>query len=140
MKITYQDLLSVVDLHQKFLSGDKKGEQANLRGADLYGINLTGTNLKGAILEGASLRPAVLWGTNLAEAVLEGTNLKHAILEDANLNGAWLNPTAVIKAVTLVDRKPMASTAIMKFLECRADFVLRVGLHDASFLVLFTVW
>jgi len=66
MKITYQDLRSVVDRHQKFLSGEKDGEQANLRGADLYGINLTGTNLKGAILEGASLRRSVLWGTNLA--------------------------------------------------------------------------
>jgi len=68
---------------------------ANLRGANLGGANLRGANLRdanlgGAILRGADLWGADLWGANLRDANLGGANLRGANLRGANLRGANL--------------------------------------------------
>ena len=79
------DLKKILDLHGKWLRGEKGGEGADLRGANLRGANLEGANLRGANLRGASLQ-----GANLREANLQGANLEGANLEGADLWGANL--------------------------------------------------
>lgn len=48
-------LNEILELHIKWLNGDKDGQKAILRDADLEGADLTGAILKGAILKGADL-------------------------------------------------------------------------------------
>ncbi|MEL7067847.1 MAG: pentapeptide repeat-containing protein [Cyanobacteria bacterium J06581_3] len=59
---------------------------ANLRGADLRGVNLSSANLSSADLRGVNLNAA-----NLRIANLQGANLQGANLQDANLNAADLS-------------------------------------------------
>jgi len=100
MKLAFEDLQIILDLHQKYLSGDSGGQKADLAGADLYGVNLAETNLQGAILTGAELKRANLWRVNLEGAELSCTNLKRAVMEGANLHYAVLK-NASLKGVNL---------------------------------------
>jgi hypothetical protein len=83
---------------------DANLHDANLRGANLYGADLEDANLHGANLRGADLRGASLYGADLEDANLRGAdledaNLHGANLEDANLHGANLpSPTAMLLA------------------------------------------
>jgi len=84
------NIKEVLELHAKFLSGDRSGVCANLEGANLEGVslryvdfryvNLTSANLRGADLRGADLTRANLTGANL-----EGSNLEGASIVNANL-------------------------------------------------------
>ena len=93
--MTRDELNKILDLHFKWLSGEKGGKRAdlrgaNLRGANLRGANLTGANLTGADLRGANLTDADLTGAYLTGADLRGANLTGANLTGANLTGAYL--------------------------------------------------
>lgn len=74
-----------------------KGEQPDLRGADLYradlyGANLRGANLRGAGLYGANLRGADLYGANLdihAFPVLQILGLPSGPVQLAPWGDAW---------------------------------------------------
>ena len=68
-------------------------KNANLRRADLGGVNLEESNLKNANLSNANLRDAFL-----VQADLEGANLQKADLEGANLNGANLQNADLSRA------------------------------------------
>ena len=70
MNISKEKLNEIIELHVKWLRGEKGGNYANLRGADLSNANLRGANLRGANLRGADLR-----GANLSDADLRGANL-----------------------------------------------------------------
>ncbi|MCE3233363.1 MAG: low-complexity protein [Rickettsiaceae bacterium] len=59
--------------------------KANLKGANLIGVDLEKANLIGANLKGADLKEA-----NLAGAILKAANLIGADLRKANLTGAYL--------------------------------------------------
>ena len=59
--------------------------EANLRGANLIGADLRGANLRGADLRGANLPGVNLVGADLREANLRGANLAKADLGKANL-------------------------------------------------------
>ena len=61
----------------------KRGERADMHGANLRGANLSGANLRGADMHGANLR-----GANLSWANLRWANLRGANLRGANLQGA----------------------------------------------------
>jgi hypothetical protein len=68
---------------------------ANLRGADLRGVDLSdedlrGADLRGADLSNANLRGADLDDADLSDASLSGANLSYAHLSGANLSGADL--------------------------------------------------
>ena len=85
----------VLENHKKWMLGEKGGERANLRGADLFAANLSAANLCdadlcGASLRGANLRGANLYGASLRGASLRGANLSAANLCDADLCGASL--------------------------------------------------
>ena len=67
----------------------------DLCGADLRGIDLCGADLRGAELEDANMRYAILEyaileGANMRYAILEGANMRYAILCGAKLRGAEL--------------------------------------------------
>ena len=89
--MTQEELNKVLELHKKWLDGDKAGKRAVLLGANLLGANLRGANLRGATLRGANLRGADLRGADLIYAKnLRGADLIYANLRGANLNGANL--------------------------------------------------
>jgi uncharacterized protein YjbI with pentapeptide repeats len=54
-RITQEELEVFLRKHKLWLEGNKRGERANLCGADLQGANLRGATLKGANLRGAIL-------------------------------------------------------------------------------------
>ena len=76
---------SILDKHQKWLSGEKGGERANLERASLIEANLKWANLERANLKEANLERAYL-----ERAYLERANLKGAYLKWANLDNAKL--------------------------------------------------
>ena len=93
---TPEELAEVLRLHRAWISGEDKGQRADLRGADLSGADLRDANLRGADLSGADLRDAnlsgaYLRGANLRGADLSGANLRGADLSGANLRGADLS-------------------------------------------------
>lgn len=69
--MTKEELDKVLELHKKWLDGDKAGKRAVLFGANLRGANLRGANLRGA---------------DLLDANLSGANLKDADLCDADID------------------------------------------------------
>ena len=86
-----KELNNILDNHKLWLeSYARKGERANLKGADLRDIDLTGVNLECAVLEGVNLEGATIENVNLERAVLEDANLKGAKLRGERLIGAYL--------------------------------------------------
>ena len=75
----------ILEKHAAWLRGDRDGQRADLRWADLRGANLSRADLRGANLSEANLR-----GANLSEANLRGADLCGANLCGANLCGADL--------------------------------------------------
>ena len=79
------ELEKILELHAKWLNGEKGGERADLRWADLYFADLNGADLSHADLSGANLSYA-----DLGHADLSGADLSHADLSGANLRWADL--------------------------------------------------
>ena len=50
-----EELNEILELHKKWIEGDKGGKRANLSGANLSGANLSGADLSGANLSGADI-------------------------------------------------------------------------------------
>ena len=91
------------ELLERYASGERGFDGADLRGAQLAGVNLSGVSLRGADLRGASLQRANVWGADLAGAHLEsaslrGTDLRRALLVGANLQGADLSGALLVGA------------------------------------------
>ena len=84
------ELKEVLELHKKWLNGDKDGKRANLCNADLRDANLCNANLRRADLRGADLGGANLRRANLCNANLYNANLRRADLGGANLYDANL--------------------------------------------------
>lgn len=79
-KISEEELKEKLELHRKWLNGEKEGVKLNLR----Y-INLTNADLRNADLEGADLTNANLTNVNLKYSNLTNSDLRYANLEGANL-------------------------------------------------------
>jgi len=73
-------------------------EEANLEEANLKGANLMFTNIEKANLKWIDLKEACLCGINLMYANLEGANLQNTDLEEANLKGANLKGADLMMA------------------------------------------
>jgi uncharacterized protein YjbI with pentapeptide repeats len=97
-------LREILDKHTIWLNTDgKKGERANLSGANLSGANLsradlTEAKLSGADLSGTILIKAKLIGADLYEAYFIGADLYKANLSGADLNLANLYKAFLAKA------------------------------------------
>ena len=109
MKIDREALLSILHNHQLWIRTDgQSGEQADLSGAVLTGMNLIradlrranlrGVNLRGADLRGADLSRADLSGADLTGADLTGADLTYANLTMANLSRTDLTSAKLDKA------------------------------------------
>ena len=120
---TQEDFDRVVRDHQDWIdsvlnprSVMMTAKRANLRGADLTGLNLRGvdlscadltqTKMMGLDLSGANFSRANLEGSDLQGSILVGTRLKGACLERANfreadLEGAIFNTSDLDKAIRL---------------------------------------
>jgi uncharacterized protein YjbI with pentapeptide repeats len=78
-----------IDLRsRRFYGADLSG--ADLSGADLRDANMYGADLRHAYLHGADLRGANLGGANLGNAFLGGADLRGAALRGANLAWSYL--------------------------------------------------
>ena len=107
-KFTKKELEKILNLHEKWLNGDKDGIRANLiganligadlSGADLRGANLNGANLSGANLSGAHLRGAYLSEAHLSETYISGAKVSGANLSGADLMGADLRGAYLTRA------------------------------------------
>ena len=71
---------------------------ADLRKADLSGVNLNGVDLRQANLWGANLQHTNLSGANMRHADLRWADLNEALLKKATLNGADLTNAKLIRA------------------------------------------
>jgi Pentapeptide repeats (8 copies) len=114
--------ISVAELKERYVSGERYFENldllaANLQEIDLQEINLAGSNLQGALLMNANLQYACLDRVNLSDATLIGANLKgaslieanldrvnlaNATLNEANLVGAMLTNGAYLRGASLI--------------------------------------
>lgn len=72
-KITREDLDKILELHKKWLKGEKESVKADLSYTDLSGADLSNADLSGANLTDA----------NLSGAKLSGANLRYANLSNA---------------------------------------------------------
>ncbi len=93
-----KELEKILDLHKKWLRGDKGGKRANLTGANLTGANLTRANLTRANLYRADLTRANLYRADLCGANLTGANLYRADLTEAVLTRAVLTRADLTEA------------------------------------------
>ena len=99
MKIDREALLSILHNHQLWIKTDgQSGEQADLSGAVLTGMNLIRADLRRANLRGVNLRGADLRGSDLSGADLTGADLTHANLTIANLSRTDLTSAKLDKA------------------------------------------
>ena len=89
-KFTPEELKQALELHRKWIFGEKGGSRANLSRANLRGANLSRANLSRANLCDADLCDADLLGANLCDADLRGADLRDANLRDADLRDANL--------------------------------------------------
>jgi hypothetical protein len=107
-KITKKELKTILEQHTLWLdSNEKRGECADLSGADLTYTDLTGVRL---------------FGANLTDADLTGTNLTDASLFDANLTGANLTGANLTDAIlTFAD---LTNTILDDKEQCRKGIVL----------------
>ncbi len=94
-----EQLKEILEEHRKWVESDgKEGERADLREANLRGVNLHEANLQGAYMIKADLQEANLVGANLQEATPLGANFQGAVLRDANLQGTKLVTTRGLTA------------------------------------------
>ena len=102
-ELKIEDLKKVLELHKKWLKGEKEGVKADLSYADLRGVDLSYTNLSYADLSGANLRDVNLKYADLSKADLRSanlryTNLSYADLSEADLRNSNLNYSNLSKA------------------------------------------
>ena len=83
-----EELMELLDLHEKWVRKKSEGARAILACSDLRSANLQHANLQDAILRYASLRDADLRGAILRDSSLRGADLRDAILCGADLRGA----------------------------------------------------
>ena len=89
-----KELKEILDQHQLWLDSDcEQGRRADLWDADLRGADLAGVNLYRAELDGADLRRADLRGVNLYEANLTRAELIGAQL-GPEIRECWGFPQA----------------------------------------------
>ncbi len=92
-------------------------EEADLRGADLSGVNFEGVNLinakfaeanlQRAVFRNANLTGASFWNANLREASLECAQLEEADFEYSNLDGVNFKDAKIRKATWPLKRLPL---------------------------------
>jgi uncharacterized protein YjbI with pentapeptide repeats len=96
MKLTQQQLNEIIKLHKLWLEGKEGGVRANLRKADLRGLDLRYVDLGGADLRNVDLRNVDLEGVNLRGADLRKADVRGADLRCVNLHNADLRGVALI--------------------------------------------
>jgi len=97
-KIQPDELKEILRLHEMWVYHKEGGRPADLRAADLTGVNLSrarlrSVNLRNADLSRADLHGAYLYRADLSDADLTGANLRGAYLAEANLHDAKLTAT-----------------------------------------------
>jgi len=112
---TQQELNAILAAHERYVSY-QGGVRAQLKHAELDGLNLANRVLSEAELSGASLVGATLYGSNLERASLycadlRGCNLQAANLTRADLRGASLRGAVLSYAV--LDGADMRSAMMM---------------------------
>ena len=139
-----KNLKEVLELHKKWLNGEKGGIRADLRGtdlsfADLSNANLSNADLRGAILiyadlnkanlRGADLSKADLKCADLSEADFKKADLRYSDLREANLSEADLSETNLREA-NLINTK--LSYADLSNVDLRGANLRGANLNEAN--------
>lgn len=103
---------------QDLLRRGRSLQDADLRGANLTGLDFAGADLRDAKLaeadlsgcnfRGADLRGASMWKANLRNTVFEKTRLEGADMDFAHLDGASFLGARLKKTILPIDRMNMA--------------------------------
>lgn len=96
--MTQDDLAVVLELHERWLSGDPEGQRANIANKSLVGLSLANANLSRAILAGTGFYQVDLSGANLSQAMLVHANFHSACIHNVNLSEAHLRGASFTKA------------------------------------------
>ena len=86
--MTQEELKSVLELHKKWLNNEADGVRADLRGADLFGVDMHEADLREADMGGVDLRGANMRGTILCCSDMYGANMRETLLYGADIYGA----------------------------------------------------
>jgi len=102
-------------------SGGQTGQRADLREADLSGLDLHEIDLGAALLRGARLCRSNLTGASLAMADMSLVDARETILSGADMRGAKLERATLSKAVLMdVCAKPLLVAGSHR---CATDFI-----------------
>lgn len=88
--MTQEELKSVLELHKKWLNNEADGVRADLRGADLFGVDMHEADLREADMGGVDLRAANMRGADMGGAILCEANMRGVDLRGANMRGTLL--------------------------------------------------
>ena len=136
MEFSEKELAKILAEHKLWVeSRGKKGERANLGGADLSGVNLIGIDLSDAYLNGAKLIDADLKNTDLSRADLSDAALFRADLRSANLSDANLSDANLSRAnleSVLLDRANLTG-AYLGYTVLQFSSVVGANLKNALF-------
>lgn len=126
MQFTTDELNIILELHQKWLNNEDDGRRADLRNADLRGVDWVYANLRAADLQGANLMYANLWGANLSAANLSGADLESALLDVANLNEANLRGAKNVPDLVIAQTSILPDGEIIGWKKLRAGRVCKL--------------
>ena len=114
----------IAETHERFARG-RGGARADLRFAELEGIDGRRRLLNDAIFVGANLKNALLAGAHFERAALQGANLRGCDLRAANLRRADLRGASMAGA--------SLNGAVLDEADLRAIRIIRAGTNHSGF-------
>ena len=122
-----QDRLNrILDLHAKWLNGQKGGYRADLSYANLNSADLSYAYLKNANLKNANLNGANLNGAILDRADLNGADLRHVNLTGANLSNAKLKGVYADETTAFFYLQCPEEGSYIAYKKCQEDRIVKL--------------
>lgn len=115
------ELNRILQLHAKWLNGQKGGNRADLSYAELKNAYLSYADLSYADLSNADLSYANLTGADLSNANLTDTNLTGAYLSNAKLKGVYADETTAFFHLQCPEEG-----SYIAYKKCRDDMIVKL--------------
>lgn len=128
--MNYTQLRKILYSHKCWIEDNASGQRADLRNANLSGLDLSWVNLTGADLSGCNLqrtnfRNAVLLGTDLSGSDLRRASLGGTDLTNANLKGALLTNAHLYE--TCLANTDLPNTGLKMIKMPKDDIIVKEG-------------